>query len=112
MALKALGTTIAMDDFGTGFSNLASLQTLPIDVLKIDRSFVTGMLTDRDKVAIVRAILNLAQTLGMATVAEGIETAEVGQTLAALGCTFGQGWAYARPLDADAAYAYLIARNS
>lgn len=112
MALKALGTTIAMDDFGTGFSNLASLQTLPIDVLKIDRSFVTGMLTDRDKVAIVRAILSLAQTLGMATVAEGIETAEVGQTLAALGCTLGQGWAYAKPLEPEAAYSYLIARNS
>jgi EAL domain-containing protein (putative c-di-GMP-specific phosphodiesterase class I) len=112
MALKALGTTIAMDDFGTGFSNLASLQTLPIDVLKIDRSFVTGMLTDRDKVAIVRAILSLAQTLGMATVAEGIETAEVGQTLAALGCTLGQGWAYAKPLEPEAAYSYVIARNS
>ena len=112
MALKALGPTIAMDDFGTGFSNLASLQTLPIDVLKIDRSFVTGMLSDRDKVAIVRAILSLAQALGMATVAEGIETAEVGQTLAALGCTYGQGWAYARPLDAEAAYTYLVARNA
>ena len=111
MALKSLGPTIAMDDFGTGFSNLASLQTLPIDVLKIDRSFVTGMLTDRDKVAIVRAILSLAQALGMETVAEGIETPEVGQTLAALGCTYGQGWAYARPLDAEAAYAYLAARN-
>jgi diguanylate cyclase (GGDEF)-like protein len=112
MALKALGPTIAMDDFGTGFSNLASLQRLPIDVLKIDRSFVTGMLADRDKVAIVRAILSLAQALGMATVAEGIETPEVGQTLAALGCSFGQGYAYARPLSADAAYSMLLARNA
>lgn len=111
MQLKALGPTIAMDDFGTGFSNLASLQTLPIDVLKIDRSFVTAMLHDRDKVAIVRAILSLAQALGMATVAEGIETVEVGQTLAALGCTYGQGWAYARPLEADEAYAFLLERN-
>lgn len=112
MALKALGPTIAMDDFGTGFSNLASLQKLPIDVLKIDRSFVTGMLADRDKVAIVRAILSLAQALGMATVAEGIETFEVGQTLAALGCSFGQGYAYARPLEPEAAYAFLMARNA
>lgn len=111
-ALKSLGVVIAMDDFGTGFSNLASLQTLPIDLLKIDRSFVTGMLTDRDKVAIVRAILGLAQALGMATVAEGIETADVGQTLAALGCTFGQGYAFSRPMDPDDAYGFLTARNA
>ncbi|MDR6787643.1 diguanylate cyclase (GGDEF)-like protein [Sphingomonas sp. BE138] len=110
--LKKLGVTIAMDDFGTGFSNLASLQKLPIDVLKIDRSFVTGLLTDRDKVAIVRAILGLSQALGMATVAEGIEANEVGQTLAALGCTFGQGYAYARPLDPEDAYAFLRERNA
>ena len=84
-ALKSLGTTIAMDDFGTGYSNLAYLQKLPIDVLKIDRSFVTGMLADRDKIAIVRAILSLAQALGMKTTAEGIETNELAQTLAALG---------------------------
>jgi diguanylate cyclase (GGDEF)-like protein len=112
MALKELGTVIAMDDFGTGFSNLASLHTLPIDLLKIDRSFVTGMLTDRDQLAIVRAILGLSKALGMDTVAEGIETIELGQTLGALGCTFGQGYAYARPLDVDAAYDFLVARNA
>ena len=106
-ALKELGATLAMDDFGTGYSNLAYLQKLPIDILKIDRSFVTGMLADRDKVAIVRAILSLAQALGMRTTAEGIETVELGQTLAALGCSYGQGYAYARPLEADAAFAYL-----
>ena len=111
-ALKALGVTIAMDDFGTGYSNLAHLQMLPIDMLKIDRSFVTGMLTDRDKVAIVRAILSLAQALGMSTVAEGIETPELGQTLAALGCVCGQGYAFSRPLDGDAAYALLRERNA
>ncbi len=110
-ALKGLGTTLAMDDFGTGYSNLAYLQKLPIDVLKIDRSFVTGMLADRDKIAIVRAILSLAQALGMQTTAEGIETNELGQTLAALGCTYGQGFVYARPLEADAAYEFLIERN-
>ena len=107
-ALKALGTTLAMDDFGTGYSNLASLQKLPIDILKIARSFVTGMLADRDKVAIVRAILSLAQALGMKTTAEGIETLELAQTLAALGCTYGQGYAYARPLEADAALQLLL----
>lgn len=111
-ALKALGAAIAMDDFGTGYSNLGYLQSLPIDLLKIDRSFVTGMLADRDKVAIVRAILGLAQALGMATVAEGIETHEVAQTLAALGCAYGQGYVFARPLDANAAYAFLRSRNA
>ncbi|MES2058930.1 MAG: bifunctional diguanylate cyclase/phosphodiesterase [Pseudomonadota bacterium] len=108
-ALKGLGTTIAMDDFGTGYSNLAYLQKLPIDVLKIDRSFITGMLADRDKIAIVRAILSLSQALGMKTTAEGIETNELAQTLAALGCTYGQGYVYARALEADAAFAYLAA---
>ncbi len=106
-ALKALGTTLAMDDFGTGYSNLAYLQKLPIDVLKIDRSFVTEMLADRDKVSIVRAILSLAQALGMKTTAEGVETNELAQTLTALGCSFGQGYFFARPLEAEAAFAML-----
>ncbi|KQM98374.1 diguanylate cyclase [Sphingomonas sp. Leaf407] len=111
LALKDLGASIAMDDFGTGYSNLAYLQKLPIDKLKIDRSFITGMLADRDKVAIVRAILSLSQALGMRTTAEGIETRELEQTLVALGCAFGQGYYYSRPVDADAAYGLLTARN-
>jgi diguanylate cyclase (GGDEF)-like protein len=104
--LKELNATIAMDDFGTGYSSLAYLQKLPIDLLKIDRSFVSGMLGDRDSVAIVRAILSLASALGMHTTAEGVETAELAQTLAALGCSYGQGYYYSRPLSADAALAY------
>jgi diguanylate cyclase (GGDEF)-like protein len=111
-ALKGLGTTLAMDDFGTGYSNLAYLQKLPIDVLKIDRSFVTGMLADRDKVAIVRAVLSLAQALGMQTTAEGVETHDLAQTLAALGCTYGQGYHFSRPLEADDAYRLLVERNA
>ncbi len=112
LTLKEMGTSIAMDDFGTGYSNLAYLQKLPIDKLKIDRSLVTGMLADRDKVAIVRAILSLSQALGMRTVAEGIETQELEQTLVALGCAFGQGYYYTRPIGADDAYRYLVARNN
>ncbi len=111
-ALKELGAQIAMDDFGTGYSNLAYLQKLPVDLLKIDRSFVTGMLADRDKVAIVRAILSLAQALGMRACAEGIETQELAQTLAALGCAFGQGFLLSRPLDPDAAYQLLCDRGA
>ena len=111
-ALKDMGATLAMDDFGTGYSNLAYLQKLPIDLIKIDRSFVSGMLADRDKIAIVRAILSLAQALGMQTTAEGIETNELAQTLAALGCTYGQGFLYSRALERDEAYALLAERNA
>ncbi|MEQ7873093.1 EAL domain-containing protein [Sphingomonas sp. ASV193] len=110
-ALKALDATVAMDDFGTGYSSLAYLQRLPIDVLKIDRSFVTGMLTDRDSVAIVRAVLGLADALGMSTTAEGIESVELATTLAALGCASGQGFYFARPLEADAALDYWRSRR-
>ncbi|RXZ35634.1 bifunctional diguanylate cyclase/phosphodiesterase [Sphingomonas desiccabilis] len=110
-ALKALGTTIAMDDFGTGYSNLGYLQSLPIDLLKIDRSFVSGMLANRDKVAIVRAVLSLAQTLGMRTTAEGIESEALEQTLGALGCDYGQGYLYACPIGAEGAYQLLLERN-
>lgn len=107
-ALKSVDAMVAMDDFGTGFSNLASLQKLPIDTLKIDRSFVTGMLGDPDKVAIVRAILSLAQALGMTTTAEGVESRELAQTLAALGCTTGQGFYYAPALESDAALQFAL----
>jgi EAL domain-containing protein (putative c-di-GMP-specific phosphodiesterase class I) len=109
--LKALDTTIAMDDFGTGYSSLAYLQRLPIDILKIDRSFITGMLSDKNKIAIVRAVLSLADALGMKTTAEGIESFELSRTLAALGCATGQGYFYSDPLDADQAYNYLVSRN-
>ena len=102
-ALKALDATVAMDDFGTGYSSLAYLQRLPIDVLKIDKSFVSGMMVDPDAVAIVRAVLSLAEALGMSTTAEGIETVELATTLATLGCASGQGYYFARPLEAGAA---------
>ncbi|WP_375404016.1 putative bifunctional diguanylate cyclase/phosphodiesterase [uncultured Sphingomonas sp.] len=110
--LKRLGATIAMDDFGTGYSNLAHLQKLPIDILKIDRSFVTGMLGDRDKVALVRAVLGLAQALGMKTVAEGVEDGDVARTLGALGCQMGQGFFYARPLSPEAAFAFIASATA
>ena len=111
-ALKLSDAKIAMDDFGTGYSSLAFLQKLPIDVLKIDRSFVTGMLTDRDSLAIVRAVLSLAESLGMSTTAEGIETVELAETLTALGCASGQGFYFSEPLPADEAYAYWERRSA
>jgi diguanylate cyclase (GGDEF)-like protein len=110
-ALKALDATVAMDDFGTGYSSLAYLQRLPIDVLKIDKSFVTDMMRDPDAVAIVRAVLSLADALGMSTTAEGIETVELATTLATLGCASGQGYYFAKPLEPDAALDYWKSRR-
>ena len=110
--LKMLGVSVAMDDFGTGYTSLAYLQRLPIDMLKIDRSFVSGMLRDSDSVAIVRAILSLASALGMETTAEGIDTPELARALAEMGCSHGQGFHFARPLDADSAFAYWASRRA
>lgn len=111
-ALKGLDVSIAMDDFGTGFSNLASLHRLPIDILKIDRSFITDMLADQDKCAIVRSILTLAKSLKLKTTAEGIETAELARALARYGCKSGQGFHYAQPMPAEDAYQFWVSRNS
>lgn len=111
-ALKAFDARVAMDDFGTGYTSLSYLQRLPIDMLKIDRSFVTGMLGDRDSIAIIRAVLSLAEALGMATTAEGIESEELAQALTELGCSHGQGFFFAKPLAAEAALAYWLARNA
>ncbi|WP_344710187.1 putative bifunctional diguanylate cyclase/phosphodiesterase [Sphingomonas humi] len=108
--LKALDARVAMDDFGTGYSSLAYLQRLPIDVLKIDRSFVSGMMTDPDSVAIVRAVLSLAEALGMSTTAEGVESRELATTLAALGCVSGQGYFFARPLEQAEALPFWLSR--
>jgi len=109
--LKSLDASLAMDDFGTGYSSLAYLQRLPIDVLKIDKSFVCGMMVDPDAVAIVRAVLSLAEALGMSTTAEGIETVELATTLATLGCASGQGFYFAKPLEADLALEYWKSRR-
>lgn len=110
--LKALDTKISLDDFGTGFSNLAYLQRLPIDVLKIDRSFVIGMAGDRDKRAIVDTILSLARTFGMVTTAEGVETPQLARLLASLGCNFGQGHHFSRAIGAEAAWALYCSDQS
>jgi predicted signal transduction protein with EAL and GGDEF domain len=109
--LKALDASLAMDDFGTGYSSLAYLQRLPIDVLKIDKSFVSGMMVDPDAVAIVRAVLSLAEALGMSTTAEGIETVELATTLATLGCASGQGFYFAKALEPEAALDYWKSRQ-
>ncbi|MGJ8479083.1 putative bifunctional diguanylate cyclase/phosphodiesterase, partial [Sphingobium yanoikuyae] len=109
-ALKDLQMPIAMDDFGTGFSNLASLHSLPIDILKIDRSFVSNMLEDHDKAVIVRTILSLAESLNLRVTAEGIETQELADMLQKMGCWQGQGYYFARPMSEADAFDYWRVR--
>tara|TARA_R110000787_G_scaffold15012_2_gene46076 strand:- start:2558 stop:4219 length:1662 start_codon:yes stop_codon:yes gene_type:complete len=109
-ALKDLQMPIAMDDFGTGFSNLASLHSLPIDILKIDRSFVSSMAEDRDKAVIVRTILSLAESLNLKVTAEGIETQELALALQQMGCWQGQGYYFAKPMTEADAFDYWRAR--
>jgi diguanylate cyclase (GGDEF)-like protein len=109
-ALKDLQMPIAMDDFGTGFSNLASLHSLPIDILKIDRSFVSNMLEDRDKTIIVRTILSLAESLNLKVTAEGIETQGLAHALQKMGCWQGQGYYFAKAMPEAEAFDYWRAR--
>jgi diguanylate cyclase (GGDEF)-like protein/PAS domain S-box-containing protein len=97
-----LGVDLALDDFGTGYSSLSLLQDLPVDTLKIDRSFVGTMGSSRERVAFVRAIIELAHALGLSVVGEGIETEIHVQSLMRLGCRIGQGFYFASPLEAAA----------
>ncbi len=105
--LKALGVRIAIDDFGTGYSSLAYLRRFPIDMLKIAREFVDGLGRDEHDDVITRAIVELAGTLGLLTVAEGIETHDQQTFVTALGCDLGQGYLFSRPVDAESALALL-----
>lgn len=99
--LKSMGVRLALDDFGTGYSNLLHLQSLNFDELKVDRSFVGTMTEQRDSRKIVAAVVGLGQSLGLTTVAEGVETAEQAEMLRWLGCEQGQGWLYGKPVPAD-----------
>ncbi len=107
-ALKALGLHLAIDDFGTGYSSLGYLQQFPIDMLKIDRTFVDPVATPGSDPVLARAIIALGKTLHIETVAEGIERPEQREGLRAMGCTLGQGYLFARPMAADDLAASLI----
>ncbi|MCU1669017.1 MAG: hypothetical protein JWP40_1944 [Blastococcus sp.] len=108
--LKGLGVRIAIDDFGTGYSSLAYLRRFPIDMLKVAREFVDGLGRDAHDDVITRAIVELANTLGLVTIAEGIETTQQADHCANLGCDIAQGYLFSRPIEADAVNALVAER--
>ena len=105
--LRALGIRLAIDDFGTGYSSLSYLRELPIDILKIDISFVAALDTGREAPAVVRSIIRLAGTLGLHTIAEGIERPEQAGRLRTLGAEYAQGFHFAPPLTTEELATYL-----
>ncbi len=106
-ALRDRGVHIALDDFGTGYSSLSYLSSFPFDRIKIDRSFVTGVASRPEAAAIVRAVTGLAQTLGMSTTAEGVETRSDMDWLKAHGCDLAQGYLISKPIPAEEFTAFL-----
>jgi diguanylate cyclase (GGDEF)-like protein len=109
--LSGMGLRLSVDDFGTGYSSLTSLKRLPLDEIKIDRSFVRNMLEDEDDAVIVRSTIDLARNLGLDVVAEGVESAEVWDELETLGCNRAQGFFLSRPVPADELGAWLRGRS-
>jgi diguanylate cyclase (GGDEF)-like protein len=105
--LKDLGVRVAIDDFGTGYSSMAQLQRLPVDTLKIDRSFISGLTVSHESKSVVRALVQLGKALSIETLAEGIEQPQELAFLQEAECDSGQGFLYARPLEAPAAEAFL-----
>jgi EAL domain-containing protein (putative c-di-GMP-specific phosphodiesterase class I) len=108
-ALHDLGVGLSIDDFGTGYSSLAKLRQLPVDEIKIDRSFIVDMAGDGSDATIVRSTIDLARNLGLRVVAEGVEDVAVRDQLAALGCELGQGYFFSPPLPGDALAAWARA---
>jgi EAL domain-containing protein (putative c-di-GMP-specific phosphodiesterase class I) len=110
-AIKEIGVKVDMDDFGTGYSSLACLHEFPIDVLKIDRSFIANIDRGRDFAALVQAMAQLARNLKIGVIAEGIETMEQAMMLQSLDCEFGQGFLFSKPLMADDVPAFKVHRG-
>jgi EAL domain len=106
-ALRGLGVRLSLDDFGTGYASLGRLRRLPVAEVKIDPSFVSGLASSPDSQVIVRSVVDLVRGLGIRSVAEGVETADVAAALLAIGCDAAQGHAFSRPLNAAAATAWL-----
>jgi diguanylate cyclase (GGDEF)-like protein len=105
--LSSEGVKIALDDFGTGYASLSHLRQFPVDIIKIDRSFVRDMLTNTDDIAIARAVINLGESLGMSVVAEGVETKDQEAQLRRMGCGYSQGFLYSEAFEGSRMPAYL-----
>jgi EAL domain-containing protein (putative c-di-GMP-specific phosphodiesterase class I) len=105
--LKSLGVRLAIDDFGTGYCNLSYLQRFPLDILKIDRTFITNVAEHGGDAALAGTIVGLASTLKLRTVAEGIERLDQRNHLVSIGCSHGQGYFFAEPVNADAISALM-----
>lgn len=109
LQFRDLGVELSIDDFGTGYSSLGRLYRFPINVLKIDRSFVSGIGINQGNLEIIEAIVTLAHELGMEVTAEGVETAEQLAQLRKLKCEYGQGYLFSQPLNSKAAEALIMA---
>jgi EAL domain-containing protein (putative c-di-GMP-specific phosphodiesterase class I) len=105
--LQGMGVRLAIDDFGTGYSSLSYLRELPIDLLKIDKSFVDGIAMSTQRLALVEVIIRIAKTLGLTLIAEGIESEVQRDMLVSMGCRYGQGYLLATPMPADEAEALV-----
>ena len=105
--IKGLGVRIAIDDFGTGYSSMAQLQRLPVDTLKIDRSFISGLTSSQESKSVVHALVQLGKALSIETLAEGIEQEQELSFLQEAQCDSGQGFLFARPMEAPAVEAFL-----
>ena len=112
LQLDGLGVGLAVDDFGTGYSSLSYLKQFPVDVLKIDRSFVDGLPDDGEDAAIVTTIIRLAESLGMEVTAEGIEHQRQADRLVEMGCRRGQGWLYAKAMPEGEVLGFVTAARS
>ena len=107
VGIKELGVKIAIDDFGTGYSSLAHLQRFPVDALKIDRSFISGLRDNRESETLIHTLVQLGKALSIQTFAEGIEGPEELSLLKEEACDSGQGFLFARPLDVEGTEAFL-----
>jgi EAL domain-containing protein (putative c-di-GMP-specific phosphodiesterase class I) len=108
--LKSIGVMLALDDFGTGYSSLGYLSDFPVDILKIDRKFVSKSASQPSAAAIISAVTRLAHDLGLTVIAEGVENQSQADAIAALGCDLAQGYLFARPMCSDAIHELLSPR--
>jgi EAL domain-containing protein (putative c-di-GMP-specific phosphodiesterase class I) len=112
LAFRSAGIKVAMDDFGTGYSSLAYLKKFDIDYLKIDRSFVCNLVDEKDDQTLCEAIIVMAHKLRLKVIAEGVETQQQRDLLAAYGCDYAQGWLYSKAIPAEEFETLLLATDS